>query len=369
MFRAVRPRFPAAVTVFGLSAIAAIAGTAHASWTVTYLSPNPGGSSRAFGVQGNMQVGHTANGASTDFLSAAALWNSTSSSWLSLHPSDAEGSTAYGLDGPRQIGTANFGTDHAGFWNGSAASWSDIHPSAAISSRAYAGSNGYQAGYAEIAPNQQHASLWHGDSGSWVDLHPAAASISYANDIDNGQQAGLAYFGGVSHAGIWSGTASSFVDLNPAGSSESWANANHNGRQVGAAHVSGLNPHAALWNGTAASWIDLSPPAKANAYSAALDVWDNWQAGFVYGGKFGLSVASVWNGSAASWEDLSLALPNTWVATYAQSVWSDGTMLFVAGYGFNLNTSQDEALLWSRPIPAPSAILLFAPVAIMRRRR
>ena len=51
-----------------------------------------------------------------------------------------------------------------------------------------------------------------------------------------------------------------------------------------------------------------------------------------------------------SWEDLSLAVTGKWSGTYAQSIWSDSTTTYVAGYGFNDATLRYEALLWRRQI-------------------
>ncbi len=372
----------------GFFAFAASAGLAHASWTVTSLHPTPGeGSSAANGSWGMQQVGYAASGPVGSDLGGhysplACLWNSSAASFVSLHPVSAQSSQAYGIDGGQQIGAASFEEPnpgferpyHAGTWNGTAASWVDMHPTGAIRSKAFAGSNGHQVGYAEVTEDQPHASLWHGTAASWTDLNPASASMSTATDIENGQQVGSASFNGKTHAGRWSGTAASWVDLHPAGAVESWATATHNGQQVGTARMATGYLHAALWNGSAESWVDLAPTTGKGANSQLLDVWNNWQVGVRDGGQFGLGRASIWNGTADSWEDLSLSLsslPGFWIDSIATGIWSDGTTLFVTGSAFNLDTNQEEALLWSRPIPAPSTTILIGCGAIvaLRRRR
>lgn len=79
--------------------------------------------------------------------------------------------------------------------------------------------------------------------------------------------------------------------------------------------------------------------------------------------------ASLWNGSAASWIDLSTFLAGSWRDTYASGIYSNGTTTTIAGYGFNLNTNNYEALLWSQTVPAPSAAPLLALVGLLATRR
>jgi hypothetical protein len=88
----------------------------------------------------------------------------------------------------------------------------------------------------------------------------------------------------------------------------------------------------------------------------------------------GIAHAGLWSGTAGSWEDLSLALPggpSSWHNTQARSIWSDANTLYIAGDGFNVAAGQDEALLWTRPVPAPGTGVLFGlgGLVFTRRRR
>jgi hypothetical protein len=134
----------------------------------------------------------------------------------------------------------------------------------------------------------------------WTCTRRGAAS-STASGVSNGQQAGSANFGGVDHAGIWSGSAASWVDLHPAGATTSAVYGVSGGRQAGFARIGGSD-HASLWNGTASSWIDLHAFAPAGFSSSS-----------------------------------------------AVSIWSDASVIHVAGFGYNAQTGRTEALLWTRP--------------------
>jgi hypothetical protein len=146
------------------------------------------------------------------------------------------------------------------------------------------------------------ASLWSGTTGSWVDLNPIGSTLSIALAVSGGQQAGYADVG-VRRASLWSGTAASWVDLSPAGSTESVVYAASGGQQVGSAFVNGVQ-RASLWSGTPASWVDLSA-----------------------------------------------FLPAGFGESYAQGISSDGVNTYISGYGYNLLSGRNEALLWTRPIP------------------
>jgi len=112
--------------------------------------------------------------------------------------------------------------------------------------------------------------------------------------------------------------------LNPSGSMQSWAYGASGGQQVGYAQVGGLER------------------------------------------------ASLWRGSAASWVDLSAFLPSQFTFTStATSIWTDGSLIYVAGYALNTTTSLEEAILWTRPVPAPAgaALLSLGALVAVRRRR
>ena len=114
--------------------------------------------------------------------------------------------------------------------------------------------------------------------------------------------------------------------------------------------------HASLWTGTAASWVDLHPE-ESTGPSFGFGVYDGLQVGRA---EVGHRRASLWRGTAESWVDLSLDLTGSWGNTEATSIWSDGTTIYIGGSGHNLDTGRLEALLWMRPVPEPSAVLLLA---------
>ena len=209
-----------------------------------------------------------------------------------------------------------------------------------------------------------HAGLWTGTAASWIDLHPAGSTSSIAYGTSGSQQVGRAIVGLVGRASLWTGSAASWIDLHPAGSTHSHALATSGANQVGAAIIGGVN-RAGLWSGTAGSWVDLSPAGAL--HSSAAGVADAHQAGTAFVG--GRNRASFWTGTAASWEDLSLSLTGSWGDTFANSVWGDATTLYIAGWGMNLTTDREEALLWTRPIPAPGAAALLGLCGVIAARR
>ena len=247
----------------------------------------------------------------------------------------------------------------------------DLHPAGASRSRAYGVAGGQQVGYAQAGVQGQQigrASLWSSTAASWVDLNPAGASQSAAYDVDGGQQVGDAVLGGVFRASLWSGTAASWVDLNPAGLSQSIAHGVGGGQQVGYADVGGAL-HASLWSGTAASWVDLNPAGWGDSRAYGVD--GGQQVGSVALAVGGAFHASLWSGTAASWVDLSSFLPpSTFSRSIATGIWSDSTGTYVSGYGFNVTTGRDEALLWLSPVPEPASLFaLGTGLAALRLRR
>lgn len=343
---------------------------ALAQWTVTNLHP-PGewSGSWASGTSASRQVGSVVPdggviGAPPVY---ASLWNGTAGSWVNLHPDDDfwTQSEALGVADHQQVGHVihvnvagpPVSYQRACLWNGTAASivFLSDSPSSAL---ATSGTN--QVGWVFTGGTGVHASLWSGTSDSRVELHPAGAAYSSALGVFGTQQVGSAD----GRAGLWNGTPESWVELHPAGATSSVAVGTTGTRQVGDAVVGGVK-HASLWSGTAASWVDLSPTGATE--SSASGIFGDWQVGHsVFGGG---SHASLWNGSDDSWVDLSMSLTGSWGDTYAQSIWSDGTTTCIAGYGFNVTTQRNEALLWSVPAPGSATPLGLAGLIAMRRRR
>ena len=120
-------------------------------------------------------------------LFAAAPHATASAGWTvtNLHPAGASDSSAHGVSGGQQVGSAEVGGDrHAGLWSGTAASWVDLNPAPAGSSysQAFGVSGGQQVGYAKVG-GTDYASLWSGTAESWGDLDallPAGYSGSEA---------------------------------------------------------------------------------------------------------------------------------------------------------------------------------------------
>jgi hypothetical protein len=219
-----------------------------------------------------------------------------------------------------------------------------------------------------VGIGQSRASLWSGTAASWIDLTPAGAAQSSALAVHNGKQGGFAVVGGVERASLWSGSGASWIDLHPAGAFRSDVFGMDGAQQVGRALVSSFYS-AALWSGTAASYVSLQP-AGAEA-SGAYDVSDGRQVGYVIM-PLGEPRAAVWSGTAASWVDLSTYLPPGYLSSTALATWSDANFIYVAGYGTTIAGERDQALLWTRPVPAPGAVAIMATVgwiALVRRSR
>jgi hypothetical protein len=173
---------------------------------------------------------------------------------------------------------------------------------------------------------------------------------------------------------LWAGTASSWVNLNPAGYEQSGAYATSGTQQAGFAYFNGIGGglKASLWSGTASSWVNLNPPNSGDCVVFGMN--DQYQVGFAgLNNTAQYQTAVIWNGTAASCFDLGALLPtSTYQASRAESVWSDETTLYVAGWAINDLTLRYEAVLWSRPIPTPTTVGLLAGVAVVsgaRRRR
>lgn len=145
---------------------------------------------------------------------AGAITPSALAQWVAtpLHPSDAWGSTAFGVSGSLQVGEINLsGAEQAALWDSDAESWINLSPPGASKSFLRGGHEGVQVGQVVIG-GLRKAGKWAGSSASWVDLHPASATRSIAYDASATQQAGAARFNqGLDEACLWTGDRKSVV--------------------------------------------------------------------------------------------------------------------------------------------------------------
>jgi hypothetical protein len=191
----------------------------------------------------------------------------------------------------------------------------------------------------------ESACLWNGTRESWVSLHPAGASGSQAAATSGAQQFGtVSWYTGsgpdpelIQHAALWSGSAESWVDLHPGGAKNSAGYAISGGRQVGI-----VDGQASVWSGTPESRVSLAP--RGASWSAGWGAFGDYQVGVVVMGE--AHYASFWHGTSESWVNLGEFLPAGFTQSYAYGVWSDGEMIYVAGYAHNAIADRSEALLW-----------------------
>lgn len=213
-----------------------------------------------------------------------------------------------------------------------------------------------------VAPITAHAQ-W-----TVTSLCPQGASDSIIYNISGDQQVGRVVLGTSVHASLWKGSAESWIDLTPSRAvSDSAAFSVCDGQQVGYVNVTGNLPHASLWSGSAESWVDLNP-ARSIA-SVVLGTSGINQVGNALVDD--IDRASLWSGTAASWVDLHAILPGNFSSSVAFSVMTDDRYTYVAGFGYNTLLNREEALLWTRPVPAPSfaPILSLGALLTLRRRR
>lgn len=283
--------------------------------------------------------------------------------WVPHQPTNVA-SISYAIHGDQQVGYSFInGRRQAGLWSETTGSWVILEPAGATFSEAWGVHGGQQVGYATIN-GRTEAGFWHDTAESWTLLGPEGSQYSVAYGVYNGQQVGSAGISGRERASLWNGTADSWVDLHPLPTGNSRATGIHNGSQVGHVRYQGVSSYASLWYGTADSWVNLNPEGSHD--SKAVAVFEGWQVGHVM--VDGKARASFWSGSAESWEDLSLAFsdsPNH--HTYAQAIWADDTTIYVAGYMWN--TVFTHAMIWTRPIPAPSGVVLFTLCCLSAPRR
>ncbi|MEX2218286.1 MAG: hypothetical protein WD749_05950, partial [Phycisphaerales bacterium] len=84
----------------------------------------------------------------------------------------------------------------------------------------------------------------------------------------------------------------------------------------------------------------------------------------------GVNGAGVWFGTPESFLSIHQYLPPGYFNSVATSVAVENGTLYVGGYAWN-GASQQEAFLWTGPIPAPGALLPLAAAGVFawRRRR
>lgn len=338
---------------------------ARAQWAVANLNPAGSTGSQAFGAAGGLQVGYSTVGG----LTSASLWSGTPGSHVALHPSGVSGltsTTAVCVGDGQQGGYAFFSVGsvrNACVWSGTPASFVNLNPAASTRSEVYGVGGGKQVGYATLS-GVSRASLWSGNATSRIDLHPANASSSLATAVNATAQGGRAQIGGQSHAGIWGGTASSWTDLHPGAASSSGINAMSSDSQAGFATVGGVRS-ASLWRNTSASWVNLSPSGATS--SEVFGAIEGLQVGTAFIG--GRNRAGLWRSTSSSWLDLSGVLSADFTQSVAQGVSTDGSTIFISGYGFNSTANRYEALLWTQPVPGPGAPALLGLGAFLASRR
>lgn len=266
--------------------------------------------------------------------SHALLWHGTEESVVDLHPtglpgySDGSGSSyAFGVHGNQQVGYGEpFFVDsgaHALLWNRQSAI--DLHPTnlgLVLNSFAAATDGVHQVGVVHYVstPFINHAVMWSGSANSAIDLHGTALSSfgsSVAYGVGGGQQVGFGT-AGHDHAFVWSGSADSVVDLHPTSLSQyldSKAFATNGSVQIGEGITAAHNQHALLWKNSAASVInlhDLLPSGYSNSLALSIDA-----QGIIYG----LAKDASFNVHLVKWTPAPVPEPTTlWIAGVAFAV-------------------------------------------------
>lgn len=319
-----------------------IAATAPCQWTCVRLHPANATASQANATTGAQQGGYATIGSA----SHAGYWSGTAATWVDLHPSGSTSSQVLAMAAFVQVGVAN---QHAALWRGSAGSRVDLNPVGATAS-AIRGTDGIRHVGSIHVGVQDRACVWSGTSTPPYDLHsalPASAVGSYAFAVSGGEIAGYYNLTTAAHAVVWSG--GTYRDLTPAGATGALAYGVEAGQQVGYAAIGGVN-RACLWHGTANSWVDLHPSGQLE--SKAMAAFGGHQVGYTRP-AFSRH-AAIWNGTAASVVDLHPFAPSSMYDTFATALWSDGTTLYVAGWGNDALLAQPAALLWTLPLGANS---------------
>jgi hypothetical protein len=324
---------------------------AATQWTVVNLNPPGATMSHAWDVTGTQQVGMATVGGRAQ----ASIWTGSPLSWVNLTPAGAPAGEILGASATEQVGWALVGgASRASLWRGTAESWTSLHPAGAASSDAIGIFGDQQVGWARIG-GRERAGLWHGTPASWVDLHPGGVflgsrAVATTGAVQVGRVVLLENDELVFRPSLWRGSAASWVDLSPAGATQGIATGAYRTRQVGWVTVDGLD-RASLWTGTADSWVSLNPPGVLVGH--AYGIHGNQQVGYVFIG--GRARASLWSGTADSWQALPMPAGN-WSDTIAWSIWREGTTTYIVGYGWNLTTRTNEALLWVGQEPPPANV-------------
>lgn len=300
------------LAIFVLSAFLSSGSTALAQWSVFEFGPG----TQLTGVHGSQQVGGS--------LSGASLWTGSPASLIALGAAQV-----YATDGVQQVGKSS--ANHAVMWSGSAASLVDLHPDFYAVSTATGVDGNFQCGSASHSLST-YACLWSGTADSVVFLQaPSSTTTTVALDIHADQVVGYykSLFTSTNHACLWINQAGG-IDLHPAGATASEASAVHSGKQAGWATI-GFQ-RAAMWTGSAASHVDLHPltatQSRVRGIHGAIQVGEAQIAGEAH--------ASLWKESAASWVDLHAFLPVGTSFSVASDVWvDDNGVVYVAGYSSN----------------------------------
>lgn len=255
---------------------------------------------------------------------------SATSQWtvVNLHPSGYLYSSAGGISGNQQVGTARktdatYGSlDHPILWTGSAESAVDLTPSNSVGGGIYANSGNIQVGwwwwpYQCYISGQwytcysQTACLWQGTAASHVNLQVSGYEYSNVVGTDGTRHAGSGSWDDASgnyytHAFRWSGVTNSYIDLHPSANvSKSGLSAIDGDHEYGSIQTPYPGPvsHAAMWSGTSASFVDLHPPGAAS--SGISGAGDGLQAGSAT--IAGAAHAALWAGDVASFHDINPA--------------------------------------------------------------
>lgn len=381
-------KFTASALALALSLVPAWTGAAAQvspptpavqSYVVIDLTPAGSATSSAAGVSGARQVGSAgfAAAAGQPVVNHAVLWNGSASGAIDLGPG-----TAAAVGDGQQVGSAN---DRAALWLGTAASRIDLNPSQQwVQSIATGVSGGQQVGWATRnvpcttkkgscsngTRTEFHPFLWSGSAASAVDLTPLVLGfgVGRALGTDGVQQVGTGFeVIGINafrgpFAVLWSGTAESAVSLNPFDAATSQANAVAGGQQVGY----GYTPkRALLWRGSAESMVDMHPEGYTSSEANATNGFKQVGSGYIFDPvtQVGHSHALVWSGDAASAVDLNQYLPDGFTDAAATGIDADGKIVGWAGRGSS-DPANVHAVMW---VPVVSGEAFASTVSLDRQ--